>query len=78
LGSLIYQFGEATTKLNIKNLLDALSASASTPAEGFFFNSKKGCRGGIGSPQTPSYQVRGRESSVERAIAIPAIRSRLA
>ena len=25
LGSLIYQFGEAVTKLNIKNLVDALS-----------------------------------------------------
>ena len=28
LGSLIYQFGEAATKLNIKNLFDALSAHA--------------------------------------------------
>ena len=28
LGGLIYQFGEAATKLNIKNLVDALSAHA--------------------------------------------------
>jgi hypothetical protein len=28
LGSLIYQFGEASTKLNIKNLVDALRARA--------------------------------------------------
>jgi hypothetical protein len=27
-GSLIYQFGEATTEFNVKNLLDALSARA--------------------------------------------------
>ena len=27
-GSLIYQFGEAATKFNIKNLVDALGAAA--------------------------------------------------
>ena len=30
LGSLIYQFGEAATKFNIKNFVDALSARAFT------------------------------------------------
>ncbi len=37
LGSLIYQFGEAATKLNIKNLVDALRAHGMLEKLGFYF-----------------------------------------